>query len=297
MLSPLQQAGQFFAQEPSVSVDETHSFQLVNLSTDVQSDQNHAAPVSFAVYVWNYDALLMQSELWAQSRELGIKRILLSLNDKEIAEIVANASELNTLMRAARRHGVKIELLLGDPDWILPEKRDNLLQIIQRLNHIDFDGLHLDIEPDQLEIGPAGKERLVAFIESIRQAAAVSPWPVGVSMHPRYLEAQSSHQLCIPCELKRSGVQEIAVMYYSMNIENIVMALKSAMHRHPGLIFSLAQSMERELGPENSYATKPPTAFGQAMLRLNNQLQSSNFGGLIIQSWQEWKIYRNENPF
>lgn len=85
-------------------------------------------------------------------------------------------------------------------------------------------------------------------------------------------------------------------MYYSMNVHAIVTALKSAMQQHPALMFSLAQSLEQELGSENSYAHKPRQHFINAMQHLQDQLQGSNFGGLIIQSWLDWEHYLHENP-
>ncbi len=220
----------------------------------------------------------------------------MSLNHHEIKSVVSEASELQEIVSNARRQGMTVELLLGDPDWVLPEHRDNLLEIVRALGHIDFDGLHLDIEPDQLESELQGQALLETFIETIRQAAAVSAWPIGISMHPRYLEEERSYSLCMPCELKKAGIREIAVMYYSMNTDRIVQTLKTAMHEFPDVVFSLAQSVERELGPENSYAVKPKAVFKHAMHKLHRHLQSTNFGGLIIQSWQEWKKYQHENP-
>ncbi|HNJ73212.1 MAG TPA: hypothetical protein PL129_11960, partial [bacterium] len=58
---------------------------------------------------------------------------------------------------------------------------------------------------------------------------------------------------------------------------------------------SLAQSLERELGPENSYAHKPQTTFLQAMKQLQEQLRAPNFTGLVIQSWQDLGNYLHEN--
>jgi len=308
IVEPLEQAGLVLEQEflgntvsswqasrDTVSMTEQVYLKQTHSHLEKSPKQTHLESESFAVYVWDYDELRKHDTFWKQSKSLNINRVLLSLNGHEIASVVADASELQRIVSNARHDGIKIELLLGDPDWILPENRDDLLQIIRELRHIDFDGLHLDIEPDQLKSELQGRARLEAFIETIRQAAMVSPWPVGISMHPRYLEEVSSYTLCVPCELQAAKVKEIAVMYYSMNIERIVQTLKAAMQGFPDLVFSLAQSVERELGPENSYATKPEAVFKQAMRTLHRQLQSSNFRGLIIQSWQEWKDYLYED--
>ncbi len=86
-------------------------------------------------------------------------------------------------------------------------------------------------------------------------------------------------------------------MYYSVNVANVVTTIQSAMQQFPGLSFSLAQSLEPELEPENSYAHKPQAAFRRAMQQLQNQLQAPNFNGLAIQSWKDWEAYIDENPF
>ena len=262
VVEPLKQAGLVFEQELLGNSINTASSRQNNVDTVKMADQvylkqthsrlersskqTYLESVSFAVYVWKYDELRKHDTFWKQSKSLNINRILLSLNRREIASVVSDASELQRIVSNARHYEIKIELLLGDPDWILPENRDDLLQIIQALRHIDFDGLHLDIEPDQLNSELQGRARLEAFVETIRQVAIVSPWPVGISMHPRYLDEASSYTLCVPCVLQAAEVKEIAVMYYSMNLERIVQTLKSAMQKFPDLAFSLAQSVERE---------------------------------------------------
>lgn len=249
----------------------------------------------FAVYVWNFEQLINRTDFWGKKQSNAINRVLISLNAQEISAASANPARLAGFIRDARQRKKKVELLLGDPDWILPQFRAHLLNHIRALKQFEFDGLHLDIEPDQLESALTGERRLTEMLETIRQVMAISPWPVGVSIHPRYLQQESSHGVCVPCKLKEFGVKEIAVMYYSMNIQAIVSTLQSVMQQYPALVFSLAQSLERELGPENSYAHKPRRIFSDAMQQLQDQLQRSNFGGLIIQSWQDWENYLYEN--
>ncbi|WP_297325951.1 TolC family protein [Nitrosomonas sp.] len=289
LIEPLQQVKRFLAggEMPSASTQQTQQ----PLLRAVQF-----VPDQFAVYVWNFNHTMTQPEFWTRKPVNEVNRFLISLNARQIAATVADPASLERFLGDGRRHGKKIELLLGDPDWILPKYRKNLLQIIHSLSAIDFDGLHLDIEPDQLVSQLTGADRLEQFIETIRQVTAISPWPVGISIHPRYLARKSSYGLCMPCKFAEAGVREVGVMYYTMNIEKIVTTLKSAMRQHPNLTFSLAQSVEPELGPENSYANKPQRYFNDAMQQLQNQLQAPNFGGLIIQSWLDLRNYLHENP-
>lgn len=290
LVEPLQQVKQFLAgggKPTNALVKQTrhpmlHTVQFV--------------PDSFAAYVWNFNHTMTEPGFWTRKPADEVNRFLISMNARQIAEAVADPASLMKFLRDGRRHGKRIELLLGDPDWILPKYRKNLLQIISSLSAIDFDGLHLDIEPEQLVSQLTDVDRLKQFIETVRQVTAISPWPVGVSIHPRYLARKSSYGLCVPCKFAEVGVKEVAVMYYTMNIAKIVTTMKSAMQQHPNLIFSLAQSLEPELGPENSYAHKSQRYFNDAMQQLQNQLEAPNFGGLIIQSWLDLRNYLHENP-
>lgn len=248
-----------------------------------------------AAYVWNSDQLMTQPGLWEKKQVAEIGRFLVSLDAQQISKAAAKPARLKKFLMDAHRRGKKVELLLGDPGWILPAQRGKLLQLVKKLNGIDFDGLHLDIEPDQLMADLSAKARLEELIETVRQVSAVSPWPVGISIHPRYLTPAESFDLCVPCELEAKGVSEITVMYYSTNPANIIAALKPVMNQYPDLLFSLAQSLESGLGEENSYAHKPQTIFLQSMKQLQEQLRAANFTGLVIQSWQDLESYLHEN--
>lgn len=286
--SPLHQAKKFLTNGGNVTLKQSDEL-ITPVSTQFISGQ-------LAVYVWNFDELITQTGLWNKKETHAINRFLVSLDARQISLVADNPQSVHNFLHDAHHRKKKIELLLGDPSWILPEYRHHLIQIIHKLKAVSFDGLHLDIEPDQLESELTGKARLEEFIETIRQVAAISPWPIGISIHPRYLTQDSSFGLCVLCELSQIGIKEITVMYYTMNIQAIVTALKSAMQQHRTLVFSLAQSLEKELGSENSYAHKPRHHFINAMQHFQDQLQSSNFGGLIIQSWLDWEHYLHENP-
>ncbi len=294
LLEPLQQVEEFLGKQ--VAVEPNSRVLPIEGSKQLSPDKLVSASDGFAIYVWNYDKFMSRPEIWKHSQAMQVNRVLLSLNEEQITSVASNPQVLNNFIADAHRYGIEVELLLGDPNWILPSERLKLIEIIKQLGGIDFAGLHLDIEPDQLDDKLVGEERLKELIETIHLAKIVSPWPVGISVHPRYLENESASTLCVICQLQQIGVTEIAVMYYSLNIQNIVTTLKLAMNKYPNLIFSLAQSLERELGPENSYVHKPKQFFKNAMQQLQSQLQASNYGGLIIQSWQDWDAYHHEDP-
>jgi len=295
LLQPLTQAAELFGvtsmrQKPSART----------VSYQPQPDRSIAGnelTKGYGSYVWNYALDWPVSQFLDQCQQLGVRRILLSLSAAQIDSIAANSRPIDQLLDHAHQQGIRVELLLGDPDWILPAQRAKLLTILQRLHHIDFDGLHLDIEPDQLEnTALTGKNRLTAWLDTIRQAKTMTRWPVGVSIHPRYLDEQQSFGVCVACQLKQSGTSEVTVMFYTRNLTNITSTLQKAMQKHTDLIFSLAQSLEPELEPLNSYARQSTDIFQQSMKMLETQLNAPNFGGIIIQSWQDMQGYFHENP-
>lgn len=293
MLEPLKKADQFFEKR---SAKETKPLKVTHLNDQPTVSRSNSTSISFSVYVWNYDDIVNRPGFWEKSRSMQIDRVLLSLDEQQIASVVSHPAALNKFLQDAKHQGVKVELLLGDPDWILPKERIRLLEIIKRLKPINFEGLHLDIEPDQFAGELEGRDKLEAFLETIHQAARISPWPVAISIHPRYLAKETSFDLCIPCQLRERGIKEITVMYYAMNLNSIAMTMKSAMQQYPELMFSLAQSLEPELGVENSYAHKPQAFFRDTMQKLYNHLRASNFNGLVIQSLKDWEKYIHENP-
>ena len=290
IIEPLHKARQYFEQRtnPSAQTPRPH---------EQSPTQPEADPTQYSVYLWNFGEIQARPNFWKKAKKLRIKRILLSLNARQINAAVSKPAPIKNFLQNARRNKISVELLLGDPYWILPEERPHLLKIIKQLKHLHFDGLHLDIEPEQLNEVQVDKNMLEEFVETIRKAAAVSPWPVAASIHHRYLSPESTHGVCILCQFAKIGVREVTVMYYSVNVANVAAAMQSAMQQFPDLRFSLAQSLERELEPENSYAHKPQATFRRAMQQLQNQLQAPNFDGLAIQSWKDWEAYIDENPF
>ncbi|MBL8498081.1 MAG: TolC family protein [Nitrosomonas sp.] len=287
IITPLDKARQYFEQRTGASAH----------PHEQPPGQPEADAANYSVYLWNFGEIQARANFWKKAKKLRIKRILLSLTARQINAAVAKPAHLRNFLQNARRNGISVELLLGDPYWILPEERPHLLAIIKKLKHIHFDGLHLDIEPEQLSDVQIDKKTLEEFVETIRRATAASPWPVAVSVHHRYLAQESSLGICVLCQFAKIGVKEVTVMYYSVNVANVVTTMQSAMQQFPGLSFSLAQSLEPELEPENSYAHKPQAAFRRAMQQLQNQLQAPNFNGLAIQSWKDWEAYIDENPF
>jgi hypothetical protein len=85
-------------------------------------------------------------------RRLEVTEVYLSLPGDILRD-----PRLLPFLRALRASGIRIEALLGDATWYLPEKQAQLLSRIGEVTAFNtghpkarFDGIHLDIEPHQL---------------------------------------------------------------------------------------------------------------------------------------------------
>jgi outer membrane protein TolC len=246
-------------------------------------------------YVWNAHALRKQSDIeagfWRRLRSAGVRRLLLSLNSTEIAELAQPAarSVFRAWLENARAEGLAMELLLGEPLWILPQYRGTLRDLVASLADLPFSGLHLDLEPHQLGMTQGEIEKLrVEWLESVKAAGAVSPWPLGVSLHPRYLQPDGPWP-GLGADLSLIGVREIALMIYNSNPERVMAIAIPILETNAGLCFSIAQSVEPQLTEQESHHLAGRELFDARMALLASRLERPNFSGILVQAWDHWQ--------
>jgi len=247
---------------------------------------------SKAVYLWEsapwlYGSLACEAAMKGFS-DLDIDRILISMDRRQIdaASKSEGAGRVRELLRCAHGSGVRVELLLGEPTWILPDFRQDMLAIIHSLKDIPFDGLHLDLEPDQLDMDHYSREYLLSeLIHTVQAAREVSPWPLGLSVHPRYFDP-TAFKVSLGSALEAAGVAEVALMVYIADADKVARRVSPILKENPALHFSVAMSVEPELSPAESFAVQGRAALRKAMDRLAGRLTQKNFGGFVIQSWK-----------
>ena len=221
----------------------------------------------------------------------GMQRVLLSLNQEQIDALVDPSARAAFADWLGQLHGqgIKVELLLGEPSWILPEHRSKLLTIITSLADLPFSGLHLDLEPDQLAVaGGQGEALLKEWIATVEAAKKASPWPLGVSMHPRYFQAKKNGR-DLGAILTSLGVSEVALMVYVSNPDRVAQVVQPILKRSPGIRFSVAQSVEPELPVQESHYRAGREQFAARMSRLAGLINAPNFAGLVVQDWIRWQ--------
>ncbi|MDR3629438.1 MAG: TolC family protein [Desulfocapsaceae bacterium] len=244
----------------------------------------------FGVYLWNSRDILDKDlgKFFKSLKDNRIDRILVSFDGPQIEQIRTGAlkASIARLIETASGNGILVEVLLGDPSWILPERRGELLDIINSLRGLEFHGLHLDIEPDQLKKLDDHKIMTRYLLDTLKAVLAKSSWPLGISVHPRYFDEKLTGT-CFGCELEKLGIAEVALMIYSSDLQVVSRRAEAIMNQYPLLPISVSQSFERSAPREESYFTLGKTVFLQNMEQLQDSIHCDNFTSIIIQSWED----------
>lgn len=246
------------------------------------------ATMSLGWYAWDGQALLKQPRQ-LQTMPAGTQRVLLSFTARQLKALAQPPAQqkLTDLITLAHQKGIKVELLLGEPTWVLPAAREELVEWVQWLRSLPFDALHLDLERSQL---PEEEQPLWddGVIDTIRAVHAVSPWPVALTTHFRELETEGFAQ-----RLHEAGASELTAMIYVSNADRAAEIARSLLQGPPGLKLSVAQSIEQSLPPEESSFNLGKAAALQRWQALAQALSDlPGFSGVIVQSWEEFKEAR-----
>ncbi|WP_319522942.1 TolC family protein [uncultured Desulfosarcina sp.] len=257
-----------------------------------------AGPSGYGAYLWKSRLLppgrRAGDSFWRQLASAGIDRLLVSFDGPQLEALRHKKPriDLNHFLTAAHEHKVKIELLLGEPLWILPAHRRDLLAIIQQLADLPFDGLHLDLEPNQLDTDRYGETFLLAqLLRTVQAAKLLSPWPVGLSIHPRYLDDERT-EICLGCALTNMELDELTLMIYVARPKRVSQIAGAIQKRFPRLRISVAQSVEPELSADESYAGNSRSFFVRQMDALSVELAGPTFAGILIQSYSDFMDMR-----
>lgn len=256
------------------------------------SSQHATEPAGRSVYLWTSGPWLAGTahdvgSALSRLKASGVSSLMVSLDADQIAQQATDDSALRALARRASAAGIRIELLLGEPSWILPQHRARLLQIVQRLHNAPFSALHLDLEPNMLDDSAAGTARLLPeLVQTLRAVKAISPWPLGCSLHPRYLNVVTNG--------KALGEQLAALqvtttlMVYVANPQRVVDIAQPIIARYPRLQFRVALSLESTLGRDESLFSFPEAERAARIARVEQALSDTNFHGVSLQPSLPW---------
>ena len=246
-----------------------------------------------AIYVWNAEPFLQSDTRTTALNEIiheGFSRMLISFTPEQLSNFSSpkGKDELDALIGMAKSKGIRIDLMFGDPTWAQEDQRGELLTLIKQLMDFDFDGIHLDIEPDSLPGASARRgELLEGLADTIAEVKQITPLPVSISIHPRYLEGDLgvlARQKLLSLEL-----EEVVVMIYSNNPHSTAQRMSSIIKSNPNVTFSLAQSVETDIPLAESYADSNQQEFKDAMSMLEDHLAAYGLKEIFIQAWEDYK--------
>lgn len=249
----------------------------------------------YSVYVWHSAELLARfaqpAILLADLRRRRVERLLLSFDAAQI-QALANPEYRHRwagLLSYLKQQDIQVELLLGEPLWIMDAHRPQLLALIRDLSDLPFAAIHLDLEPDQIPDHAEGRQDLgPALLATVRAVKSETPLPVGLSVHPRYLDPQRPDGGWGP-RLAAQGVKEVILMIYVADPQRVAGIAAPILKALPGVQFSIAQSLEPVLSAAESHAGLECPQLEARLATLHSLLPEANLKGIVLQSWKEYE--------
>lgn len=271
--------------------DESPAFEAL-LGPGVLQWQGQASASGWRLgtYVWHSAALLDPAQQATQLRDLhhaGIGQIDVGLDRAQLAEPTHTQAALAQLLLNAHAQGLQVNLLLGDPAWITPAGRPGLISLIEQLRALPFDGLHLDLEVEQLG-WPVPDPRLTDWLATLAAARHASPWPLNISSHPRWFAAQTPGHPCVPCQLQGMGIGQVSLMIFNRNPHASSTQALAIARQWPALHFRLAQSVEADQPTSLSWTGANAEQLRTQADAWRTTLQPAGLTGIDWQSWTDF---------
>ncbi|HET8848853.1 MAG TPA: TolC family protein [Marinobacter sp.] len=246
---------------------------------------------SRAVYIWDSANLLNEDTRASAITDLanaGFDTVYLGLSADQLRADNLNR-RLTALVNDLGISGLDTQLLLGEPTWIQPAQRADLIALIQTLSTVPFDGLHLDLEVEQLG-WPVADATVSQWLETLAEATRASPWPVSIVAHHRWFsDPDFRSPECVPCELPGLGIREASIMAYTTASERLDQIVAQATALSPGLRLGVVQSLEPGLPDTNSWYGQTPRQIQALEHRWQQQWQGFGIGLL---AWQDWASHQ-----
>jgi len=265
-----------------------------DIELEMHGDKTNELEQAYTVYVWESQRLIERfaqpQTFFADLSRLHIHRILLSFTAEQMAPLTlpTEIDRWYAFIAALQAGGVRVELLLGEPLWLLPDHRPELLAAIARLTDLPFEGIHLDLEPDQLEGRvPADEDLSELLLDTIREVRKAVALPLGVSIHPRYMDPLRLDGGLGP-RLASLGVNEVTLMIYVADPQRVAAIAGPILDQNPKLAISIAQSVEASLAGRGSYADLTCGQLQERMRKLRELLPQKNMRAIVLQSWREY---------
>lgn len=244
--------------------------------------------INLGWYVWKGQAMVAHPER-LDALPVESRRILLSFTDAQLRAFTLpeGRRRLHDFIATAHGRHLQVELLLGEPTWVLPSQRAKLLALIDEVRDLPFDALHLDLERSQLAKHQqrSWREDLLATLHAVRSR---SSWPIALTTNYRELR-----QSDFTARIHAAGASEIVAMLYVSDVDRVVAIAREILHGPEGLRLSLAQSIEPQLSThESSYAAGRAGSLARWRELASRLTSVPGFNGIVVQSWEDYQEAR-----
>jgi hypothetical protein len=249
--------------------------------------------LAYGTYAWSISDVMQRwkaGTLWGLLAAKHVNVILAGFDDAYIEKCshAQGAAEMNSMIQESRKHGVRVELLLGDPTWILPSGIASLESILHDVRRVQFSALDLDLEPNQVK----GVSTVTAFkdlVAAMRAYVAASPWPVSIDVNHIYIDSAAVRRYgyCLMCELQSAGLKRANLMIYISDPKTVAAESKSILASYPSISFTISQSVEDPsvLPKWDSYWDDGFAVFYGDMQKLDASMKPhANYAGITIES-------------
>jgi outer membrane protein TolC len=239
-------------------------------------------------YIWDSRELLdsaRRDDALRMLQQSDMRRLYVGLTAEQIADGDETRRRLRSLLKDASNLNLQVILLLGEPNWITPLGRSDLLKLLDQYSSIPFSGLHLDLEVEQLG-WPVGAQRVVDWLDTLAAVSQRSPWPLTISSHPRWFGEPLPDKPCVPCAIPDDV--EVSLMIYVRNPRTALARAAEIARRWPRLTFRLAQSVETSLDNQHSWHGASADLLQEQVLAWRRPLQAAGLSGV---DWQDWQHF------
>lgn len=251
------------------------------------TSQAHYPPLS--LWVWEEQEILESGATLQQFKTYlltnNIRHLYFSVN-KEILADPALREQLAALVPLVHRLGIRISALVSENTWLLPDKRDNLLQHIQEILALQqsfsggerFDGIHLDIEPQGLPEWQANQKLYLTYLAEtyaavknyLREHAPALKLegdlsPAYARIDPAALQsitAQCDAVLVMAYETKSlNRIQELTEAVASQgrvsDEQDLIVGINAAFFQNPKELDDLIWKLDNHFRPRKNYNLEP----------------------------------------
>lgn len=233
------------------------------------------------VYVWNSkDSLVDPRKSITEWQRFGITTVLIGLTSAQLKSS-STLTSLDALVKIAHESKIQVELVLGDPNWILPEGRSSLMKILSYLSSVPVDGINLDLEIEQLSNWEQRTDLLTKeWLTTLSDASKSAGAPVSATFHHRHLNVPNLNS-----KLLNAGIKKVAIMVFTTNQARTLEINALALKKLQGVSYAIVKSVESHLPTTESYAA---SGLGP-LIKLSKELKSQGESSLLIQSWKNLK--------